>query len=231
MHISVSVDTADAAQAVLRLGIACAKPAPMLKWMGALTVKYLKANAGTHSFEPRAPETEAAEQGNAAALRRADQGIKRLRSKLRGDLRRAIRRDTGDRNAFQRLASADARMRRYLALKEFDRLTTQGFGGDSMLGKKAATSLTKRIVRAAAQAQSQSRPILGKLPSAHKATVAGNQLDVASPVTWAGAQNDGGVVGNGAKLPPRTWLAWWPPLMTRLNEVPVDVAMKAFAGE
>jgi len=218
MRITVEADVRDASQALLRLSVACVKPAPILKWMGALTVKYLKTNAGAHSFAPRAPETEAAEQG-VAAQRRADRGIKRLRGKLRGDLRRAIRRNAGE----------DARMRRYLALKEFERLVNGGLGGESLADAKTTKALVKRIARGVADAQN--RPILGRLPYSHRATVTGNQLDVASPVAWAGVQNDGGTAGHGAKIPERQWLAWWPPLMPMLAEIPGKVAIKAFEGE
>lgn len=77
----------------------------------------------------------------------------------------------------------------------------QGPGGSVWPGRASST-------RARAQSRRNRRPrkLLGRLPGALSITVDPRRALVKSQVAWSAVQRDGGVAGNGARIPARDWL-------------------------
>lgn len=128
----------------------------------------------------------------------------RLKQKLVRDLVRARKRlDRGK-------GSDKAVERRYAVLKEFERQVAGGLQQlpasaskeDKRLAKSVA-GLRQRKERAELQA---SERILGRISASIKSKTARGSADVFSSIDWAGVQNEGGVVGKGAQLPPRPFM-------------------------
>jgi len=75
--------------------------------------------------------------------------------------------------------------------------------GATIEGKSAeriAGKLKERLGRAEKKGGG---PVLGKIAQSFKLTVSKGTLTYGSTIPWAGVQNEGGPVGNGATLPPR----------------------------
>ena len=88
-------------------------------------------------------------------------------------------------------------------LAEFKRLEAGGLVENSLLKPKPLSKLQERIGRA----QNKAKRPLGRMASSIKTEISGDTLRVFSEVEWAGAHNDGAVVGHGAELPQREFLA------------------------
>lgn len=143
----------------------------------------------------------------------------RLRMKLVRELKRARGRLEHGKGT---LASVQ---RRAAVLREFER---QGAGGEVGVGtklkqgskeqaiaglsgpmkaskalQKSVAGLRERRARAEIAAAAQ---VLGRISTSIKSKQGRGQLDVFSTIDWAGVQNEGGVVGHGATLPPRPFM-------------------------
>lgn len=124
-----------------------------------------------------------------------------LRKKLQRQLRRAKKRNERGRG------TAESVERRYLVLKEFERIAAGGSDSFSITGDKrldkSIRGLRERQHRAQEKASTQT---LGRIASSIKSKITRYDVTVYSEIPWAGAHNEGATVGKGSKLPKRTFL-------------------------
>ena len=97
--------------------------------------------------------------------------------------------------------------RRYLALKEFERLLSGGSSSISLTGDKRGMKRVAKLLERLGRAQERAEgKLLGKLASSLNVSVSKGRLVVRSKVPWAGVHNEGGPAGHGAKVPARPFL-------------------------
>lgn len=216
--------------------IGSAKDRPgLLRAMGRVALKDSKERfqAQGPGWAPRADSTEEAGwsklQARVEGARgRAEQAVRR---KLKGELRRALRK------------FSPAVERRYEALKEFERyvaggrrdvaLTALPTGED---GGQAAEKLGKTLARTRerlgrAEARTRER-LLGGLASANRLTVESAAAVIRNVAknkrgqSFSGVQNSGGTAGHGAQIPARPFLLVDQALLDKLPQVALDHLMR-----
>lgn len=151
-------------------------------------------------WAPRQEDAEQAQEHYVAAMDMArSRAVRQIDRKLFREYRRA-----------QRKFSAQAAENRYEIWREFRRQTSPEGAWRSRATEEESEQVSnllertmKRFVRAA---QKQEGKLLRSLGSANKRKVSGTSGEVRNQVPFSAAQNDGEVVGNGAKLPARTFL-------------------------
>jgi phage gpG-like protein len=125
-----------------------------------------------------------------------------LRRKLKRQLRRAQQQHTKGKGT---AASVE---RRYMILKEFERLAAGGapslslITDDAKLAKNVA-GMRGRQQRALTKASSKT---LGRIASSIKSKLSKHEITIYSEIEWSGAHNKGARVGHGTTLPERRFL-------------------------
>lgn len=143
-----------------------------------------------------------------------------LRGRLRSEKRRAERRLARTPSSSKLSETRRRSVQRYEAqLAELDRLAA---GGDkNQRGMKGLYARAgRREQRAAAKiAAVESGALLGQIANSFAIDFDKTQWQMASRIPWAGVQNSGGPVGNGAELPARTFLEWTPARLQKFVEM------------
>lgn len=135
-----------------------------------------------------------------------------LRGALRSEKRRAERRAAKTPQSNSKLtASRQRSVARYEAqLAELEFIAA---GGNK--DRKGFRKLYERAGRREQRAQKkieavQSGQLLGQIANSIAVDFDKTKWEMFSRIEWAGAHNEGGVVGNGATLPARTFMEWTP---------------------
>jgi phage gpG-like protein len=215
--LTLTVDVSGAIEKLDTIATSADDLSPAMKTFGEYMKRRALERYRQQDFEPLKEGTI----GNRAA-----KGLASMESKLRGDLKKAIKRGGGQRpprsllervfgGAGQRgvdtvLGSSSRGAKNRLAvLVEFTQKHRQGknrleaAAGAKGLTLKQQQSLAVRTVRAVSK--SVSRPILGRLPETLEVQVNGSTMTLASRTGkhWTAIHNEGGRAGRGADIPAR----------------------------
>lgn len=169
------------------------------------------ASQGGGSWPQRSAEGQAAfDQTKVARIERIRAGTyNSLRGRLRSEKKKAERRLAKTASDSKLSASRRRSVLRYEAqLAELDRLA-QGGQKDQKGMARFYQRATRREERAAKKiAAVESGALLGQIANSFSIEFDKTQWSMFSRIPWAGVQNDGGTVGNGAVLPARRFLEW-----------------------
>lgn len=151
-----------------------------------------------------------------------------LRGALRSERRRAERRLAKTPTSNSKLTESRRRsVRRYeLQLAELERISA-GSGKDGKGFKKLYERAGRREERAQKKIEAvQSGQLLGQIANSLSINFDAKSWEMFSRIPWAGAQNEGAVVGNGATLPARTFLEWTPRRIEKFVEMANEYVMQ-----
>lgn len=206
-HLTLAVDVQGARRKFEVLGDASVWRHGLLKWRKRKQ-KELSEIFRSGGNWPALAASTLHHKGSKAEAQKAETRkswvVKQLTRKLQRDRKRAIRRaaSTG-------IRGAAAVLRRREALRILNSMLGVAEAQHSLLGAeqqyKLAKSVHKRLARGIA-AVDQRTQVLGRIAGSIKSKLEGLVLEIFSEIAWAGAHNDGGVVGHGATLPERRFL-------------------------
>lgn len=192
---------------------------------------------GEGSWEERSEGAqEKYDASKAARIEKIEAGkYNSLRASLRSEKRRAERRAAKTPQSNSKLtASRQRSVLRYEAkLAELEKYAATGekTAGNKKLYERAGRREARAEKKKAAV---QSGQLLGQIANSIAVDFDAKRWEMYSQIPWAGAQNEGAVVGNGATLPARTFLEWTPRRLEKFvemaNQYVLERAEKAGKG-
>lgn len=195
------------------------------------------ASGGDGEWPERSEQAQAKfESTKAARIEKIEAGkYNSLRASLRSEKRRAERRAAKTPQSNSKLtASRQRAVLRYEAkLAELEKYAATG--EKSAGNKKLYERIGRREQRAEQKkAAVESGQLLGSIANSIKVDFDAKHWEMFSSIPWAGAHNEGAVVGHGATLPARTFLEWTPRRLEKFvemaNQYVLERAEKAGKG-